>query len=108
MNLPIDSIEQELDHLYRQQYGKLLAWLLHFSSSIRLESAEDIVQDAFGAALANWKKEGVPDNPAGWIFTVCRNKALNEIRKSRDLGQLPETLFEEQPLSEYSQSVPST
>ena len=79
MNQPVDKVQEELNHLYRSHYGKMVAWLLYFSTDIDLETAEDIVQDAFASALTSWKNDGVPANPAGWIFTVCRNKALNKI-----------------------------
>ncbi len=42
---------------------------------------EDIVQDSFYAALDDWPKKGVPDNPTAWLFRVCKNKTINALRR---------------------------
>jgi len=76
-----DSVQQEVNRLYKSHYGKMVSSLLYFSQSIDLETAEDLVQDAFASALTNWPEDGVPMNPGGWIFRVCRNKALNKIKQ---------------------------
>ena len=57
--------------------------MLQFSRDIDIEMAEDLVQDAFYAALSSWKDYGIPDNPAGWIYTVCRNNAINTLKKKK-------------------------
>jgi len=57
--------------------------MLSFSPDIDLETAEDLVQDAFTSGLKSWMNDGIPGNPLGWIFIVCRNKALNEIKKRK-------------------------
>src|SRR5882724_1709319 len=87
---PIDKVQEETNHLYRSHYGKMVSWLLYFSSDIDLDTAEDIVQDSFANALLAWRNDGIPANPAGWIFTVCRNKALNKIKerkRTRGIGE---------------------
>jgi RNA polymerase sigma factor (sigma-70 family) len=81
MSDTVDQVPSEVNRLYKHHFGKMVSSLLYFSKSIDLETAEDIVQDAFTAALSTWPKDGVPANPAGWIFRVCRNKALNRIRQ---------------------------
>lgn len=86
----MDEVQLEADRLYKSHFGKMVSSLLYFSRDLDLETAEDLVQDSFSAALINWRKDGIPSNPAGWIFTVCRNRALNKIRESqrfRDLFQ---------------------
>ena len=59
----------------------MVSSLLYFSQNIDLESAEDLVQDAFASAITSWRENGIPNNPGGWIFKVCRNKALNKIKQ---------------------------
>jgi RNA polymerase sigma factor (sigma-70 family) len=83
MHAEMDIVETEVDRLYRSQFGKMLSSLLRFSNDLDLESAEDIVQDSFSAALVSWKKDGLPVNPAGWLFKVSRNRALNRIREAK-------------------------
>jgi RNA polymerase sigma-70 factor (ECF subfamily) len=44
--------------------------------------AEDATQDAFAAALTRWPSDGIPDNPAAWLMTASRNKAIDRIRST--------------------------
>ncbi|MBS1600762.1 MAG: hypothetical protein JST75_21260 [Bacteroidetes bacterium] len=48
-----------------------------------LETAEDIVQQTFLAAIESWPVKGVPDSPSSWLFLVARNKAIDTIRKNK-------------------------
>jgi RNA polymerase sigma-70 factor (ECF subfamily) len=48
-----------------------------------LDRAEEAVQDAFLTALERWPVHGLPDNPAAWIVTAARNRALDRIRSER-------------------------
>jgi RNA polymerase sigma-70 factor (ECF subfamily) len=48
------------------------------------------VQDAFVTAMHRWPRDGVPDNPAGWIVTTARNRAVDVIRRSRRGRKLSE------------------
>ncbi|GCD90259.1 RNA polymerase sigma factor [Nocardioides sp. LS1] len=43
--------------------------------------AEDCVQDAVERALARWPEDGVPHNPAAWLTTVARNRAIDVLRR---------------------------
>jgi len=90
----MDKIQQEVDHLYKNCFGKMVASLLRFSKEIDFETAEDIVQDTFSAALASWKSDSIPTNPSGWIYAVCKNKALNKIKAGKKLAPLA---FHERP-----------
>ena len=45
--------------------------------------AEDLAQEAFAAALAQWPDEGVPDKPGAWLMTIARRKAIDLIRRER-------------------------
>ncbi len=83
----MDPVEIEIDRLYRSQFGQLLSSVLRFSDEIDLEAAEDVVQDSFSAALVAWRKDGLPENPGGWLYTVSRNKALNWIRQGKKFGR---------------------
>ena len=79
----MDTVQIEVDRLYRSQFGKMLSSLLRFSGDIDLESAEDIVQDTFSAALVSWEKDGLPVNSEAWLFKVSRNRALNRIKETK-------------------------
>ena len=77
------SVHGEVDRLYKDHFGKMVASLLYSSRDINLETAEDIVHDAFSAALKDWELNGLPINATGWLYKVCKNKALNRIRKDK-------------------------
>jgi RNA polymerase sigma-70 factor (ECF subfamily) len=50
------------------------------------------VQDAFATALARWPRDGTPPNPAAWIVTTARNRAIDRIRRDRTLAHKTELL----------------
>ncbi|PZR38644.1 MAG: RNA polymerase subunit sigma-24 [Azospira oryzae] len=77
------KIKPIVDHLFRYESGKLLSVLTRIFGIHNLELAEDVVQDTLIKAMENWKINGVPDNPSGWLFTTARNKALDVIRRER-------------------------
>ena len=79
----MDKEQQAVDTLYKTHFGKMVTAMLQFSRDIDLEMAEDLVQDAFYAALSTWKNNGIPDNPAGWAYKVCRNKAINSLKRKK-------------------------
>ncbi|MER7370466.1 RNA polymerase sigma factor [Nonomuraea wenchangensis] len=56
----------------RESYGRLVALLAAPAGD--LELAEDTLAQAFERALTTWPRDGVPDNPEGWLLTVARNR----------------------------------
>jgi len=76
-------IQQTIDHLFRHESGKLVAVLTKIFGPHNLDLAEDVVQDTLLKALHNWKLNGIPENPSGWLFTAAKNKAIDVIRKEK-------------------------
>ncbi|HEV8174754.1 MAG TPA: sigma-70 family RNA polymerase sigma factor [Actinoplanes sp.] len=66
---------------FRAEWPRLVAAAMRLLGD--LQSAEDVVQDALMSALDRWPLSGVPTNPAAWLMTACRNRALNRIRDER-------------------------
>jgi RNA polymerase sigma-70 factor (ECF subfamily) len=58
-----------------------VATLIRATGSFDL--AEEAVQEAFEQALRTWPERGVPDNPAAWIVTTARNRAIDRLRRER-------------------------
>src|ERR1700742_3472595 len=75
--------QQAVDKLYKSHFGKMVTAMLQFSRDLDLETAEDLVQDSFYSALSMWEQTGIPDNPAGWVYKVCRNNALNFLKRNQ-------------------------
>ncbi len=70
-----------VDHLFRHDAGQMVSTLTRVFGLANLSLAEDVVQEAFVAALKNWPFQGVPENPAAWVLRVARNKALDVLRR---------------------------
>jgi RNA polymerase sigma-70 factor (ECF subfamily) len=48
-----------------------------------VETAEDIVSDTFLSASEHWKLQGLPANPAAWLYAVARQKTLYHFRRNK-------------------------
>lgn len=62
-------------HLFRTEYSKIVAVLFKSFHLKQIEIAEDIASDTFLKASESWSVNGVPENPAAWLYTVAKNKA---------------------------------
>ena len=45
--------------------------------------AEEVVQEAFAAALEQWPTEGTPQHPRAWLIQTAQHKAIDRLRRSR-------------------------
>ncbi|MEP1096891.1 MAG: sigma factor [Cyclobacteriaceae bacterium] len=77
------EVTKLIDHLFREEYGKVVSYLTSKFGFHFLETAQDITQDTLVEAYKNWSFNGLPDNPQGWIFTVAKNKSLNWIKREQ-------------------------
>jgi RNA polymerase sigma-70 factor (ECF subfamily) len=80
----------DVERAFREAHGQAVATLTRVFGDITL--AEDSVQDAFLTALHRWPRDGVPDNPAGWIVTTARHRAVDVVRRSRRGRELTEQI----------------
>jgi RNA polymerase sigma-70 factor (ECF subfamily) len=69
-----------VERVFREAYGQAVATLIRVFGDITL--AEDAVQEAFAVASERWRRDGIPKNPAGWIVTTARNRAIDDLRRS--------------------------
>ena len=76
---PRDELDQRLATLWRVESPRMIARLMRQLGD--LDSAEEIAQDAFMAAIEKWPQDGVPDNPAAWLNTTARYLAVDRIRR---------------------------
>src|SRR5258706_12851037 len=75
------STHRTVERVARESYGRLVAYL---SSQTRdVASAEDALSDALVAALKTWPRDGVPQNPEGWLLTSARHSFVDLVRHQR-------------------------
>jgi RNA polymerase sigma factor (sigma-70 family) len=85
----MNEVEICIETLYKEKFGQLISLILNRFRNLSIESAEDIVQESFAEAAERWSKQGIPENPAGWLFQTCKNKSINllkQILKTEDLS----------------------
>ena len=70
-----------VEAVFKDEYGKVLAALIRILRDF--DAAEEAIQEAFAVALVRWPVDGVPDNPAAWITTAARRRALDAARRNR-------------------------
>lgn len=78
-----EAIPTEIDAIFRRESGRLISVLTRLLGPRNLELAEDVLQDAFVAAMREWAGQGVPRNPSAWLLTAARNRAIDAIRRER-------------------------
>jgi len=82
-----------LEQVFRDEWGRVVASLVGFLGDIEL--AEDAAQEAFAIAAERWPRGAAPANPAGWLITTARNRAIDRIRRERTLAAKTEQLQRE-------------
>jgi len=69
----------EIEKIFRDEAGRALATLIRLVGDFDL--AEDVLQEAFAAALERWSAAERPSNPRAWLVNVGRNKAIDRVRR---------------------------
>ncbi len=69
-----------IETVFRQERARVLATTIRVTNG-DFDLAEEVVQEAFAAALARWPVEGTPAEPRAWLISVARNKAIDTIRR---------------------------
>jgi RNA polymerase sigma-70 factor (ECF subfamily) len=76
-----DKARRIVERIARESYGRLVALLVARTRDVA--SAEDILAEAFTAALEQWPIEGVPTNPDGWLVTVAKRRHADLLRRGQ-------------------------
>ena len=88
--------EQLLRELAPQVLGSVIRRFHDFAA------AEDVVQEALIAAATQWPRDGVPDNPRGWLIQVA-SRRMNDYLRSEQARRQRETTA----VRDYIQVVPA-
>ncbi|HEX5887967.1 MAG TPA: RNA polymerase sigma factor [Pyrinomonadaceae bacterium] len=78
-----------VDAVYRTDWGRIVATLIRQFGDFEL--AEDAAQEAFTAAVDQWRTEGVPESPSAWIIQTAKHKAIDRLRRQTRLKEKLET-----------------
>jgi RNA polymerase sigma-70 factor, ECF subfamily len=73
------EIQAQLDAIYRAESRRVFATLVRVVGD--LELAEEALHDAFAAAMEQWPRSGVPENPRAWLVSTGRFKAIDAMRR---------------------------
>jgi len=68
-----------IEAVYRSDWGRIVATLIRLCGDF--DVAEEAAQEAFAAALDQWRASGVPESPRAWIIQTARHKAIDRIRR---------------------------
>jgi RNA polymerase sigma-70 factor (ECF subfamily) len=82
----LPGVDSTIEAVYRSDWGRIVAALIRSFGDFDL--AEETAQEAFAAALDQWRVSGIPDSPAAWIIQTARHKAVDRIRRRAHLDQI--------------------
>jgi len=86
-----------IEDVFRTEYGRILATLIRLLGDF--DVAEEALQEAFAAALEQWPMTGTPGNPAAWLVSTARHKAIDRLRRRARLAQKQEEIAHHLELS---------
>jgi RNA polymerase sigma factor (sigma-70 family) len=75
----VAAVHRAIDTVWRAEAARINAVVARMVRDVGL--AEELAQDALVSALEHWPRQGVPDNPAAWLMTTARNRALDRLRQ---------------------------
>jgi len=73
--------DQAVETVYREEWGRIVATLIRLVGDF--EVAEEAAQEAFTAAVDQWRVSGVPELPRAWIIQTARHKAIDRLRRQK-------------------------
>ena len=82
-----------IDAVWRIESARIVAGVARIVRDIGV--AEELAQDALVAALEQWPKSGVPDNPGAWLMAAAKNRAIDKLRRNKLLERKHEELGRE-------------
>ena len=81
--------DEAVETVYREEWGRIVATLIRLVGDF--EVAEEAAQEAFTAAVDQWRISGVPDFPRAWIIQTARHKAIDRMRRAKRHNQSMES-----------------
>src|SRR5438067_13507592 len=82
----LERVRNTTDAIYRAESRRVFATLVRLLGDFDL--AEEALHDAFRAALEQWPRDGIPENPRAWLVSAGRFKAIDGIRRQARFDSL--------------------
>ncbi|MGA5358796.1 RNA polymerase sigma factor [Streptomyces purpurascens] len=74
-----------IETVFRIESPRIIAGVTRVVRDVGI--AEELAQDALVAALEQWPRDGVPDNPGAWLMTTARNRAVDLVRRRENYAR---------------------
>ncbi|MGJ5890613.1 RNA polymerase sigma factor [Streptomyces niveiscabiei] len=98
-----DTPRHAVETVFRIESPRIIATVTRLVRDVGI--AEELAQDALVAALEQWPRDGVPDNPGAWLTATARRRAVDLIRRrevyARKLAEIGRDLSETAPPTSY-------
>src|SRR6059058_1004601 len=92
-----------IENVYRSDWGRIVAALIRLFGDFEL--AEEVAQEAFAAAVDQWRVSGIPESPRAWLIQTARHKAIDRIRRKMRFAEKMETYLI--PAASYASEPPN-
>jgi RNA polymerase sigma-70 factor (ECF subfamily) len=86
----MSDVYRTIEAVWKTESTRLIAAIASVTRDIGL--AEELAQDALVAALERWPEEGIPENPAPWLMTAAKRRAIDSLRRGQMLVQKHEEI----------------
>jgi RNA polymerase sigma factor (sigma-70 family) len=74
-----DGLQRTIAAVWRIESARLIAALARLVRDVG--RAEELAQDALVAALEQWPRSGLPDNPGAWLMATAKHRAIDQLRR---------------------------
>ncbi len=96
--MDVSATRRTIDAVWRIESTRLIATLTRLVGDMTL--AEDLAQDAFVAALEQWPRAGIPEQPGAWLMTTARRRAIDDHRRRLTLSRKQELMLRDVELEQ--------
>jgi len=100
--MTLTPTHRAIDAVWRMESARIIAGLTRILRDVGV--AEELAQDALVAALEQWPKSGVPDNPGAWLMAAAKNRAIDLWRRKKLLERKHQELGRELEMQETAMS----
>jgi len=98
------AVESAIVDAHRREWARVVAATVRVARDLDL--AEECVQEAYAAALEGWTRDGIPSNPAAWVTTAAKRRAMDAIRRDQTFrSKLPLLVEPEESVEDNAMGV---